>query len=95
MAEFALVDEDNLIVRYLKADKKPFDPVGKNWKWLPVEEAKPDFDARTHRLELDAEEISGGKVVRGFVAAAKEVQRDFVAEFDVLKAKVAALEAKP
>lgn len=95
MAEFALIDEDNLIVRYLKADKKPFDPVGKKWKWLPVEEVKPNLDSKTHRLELDSEEISGGKVVRSFVATEKEVQRDFVAEFDTLKAKVAALEAKP
>ena len=38
--------------------------------WLPVEEAKPDYDVGTERLKLDSEVIELDRIVRTYIAEA-------------------------
>lgn len=77
---FALVDSNGQFVQERNLSpirdfpSKPKDPIGKGWKWLPVEDTDPPYNAQTQVKEGPAVTIQPAKVVRIWTVRDKTAQ---------------------
>lgn len=71
MAEYALLDAANAILEYRQFDSVPNDPIGKNWRWLPVIVTDPAFNSETEVKEGPVVTIEPMRVTRIWTVRAK------------------------
>lgn len=86
-AEYALVNQADEILELRDFASVPNDPVGKNWRWLPVEVTDPAFDGETQVRSGPVTAVEATRVTRVWTVRAKtapELDADKQAEIDSL-----------
>lgn len=71
MATFALIDGANAVLKYADYAQQPADPVGKGWKWLPVVDTDPSYDAATQVKTGPVVTVGASNVTRVWTVRAK------------------------
>jgi hypothetical protein len=74
MTNYALVDDNDNILRHEKFTEVPLDPQGKPWRWLPVVDTKPAFDPATEVREGPVITVNANDVTRVWTVRSKTAQ---------------------
>jgi hypothetical protein len=71
---YALVDQQNTVLRVEPHALRPADPVGKGWRWLPVEDTDPPFDGAMQKRTGPVVTVAPDRVTRVWTVADKTAQ---------------------
>jgi len=74
MQTFALINQQDTILRVEAHAERPTDPVGKGWRWLPVEDTEPPFDCATQKKTGPVVTVAPDRVTRIWAVTDKTAQ---------------------
>ena len=70
----ALLDQRNTVLRVEPHALRPADPVGKDWRWLPIEDTDPAFDGATQKRTGPVVTVLADRVTRVWAVTNKTAQ---------------------